>query len=143
MLVKKKGGGRVEKTVLSSLSVSPSPPPLLIRPNSSTFLEFSVAVTRTKDLRSRRKRLELNLVSFTNCYNTLLCLLPAFMFYVHTPLTYIHTFFLFSGLKCNLKACPRVATLILAGHVFKYNKAGVRDPINLNSIQFNFIIHTL
>ena len=52
MLVRKKGGGRGEKTVLSSLlslCTLPLPsPPLLIRPNSSTFLEFSVAVTRAK-----------------------------------------------------------------------------------------------
>ena len=139
MLVRKKGWERGENSALfSSLSLCPLPLP---SPLDSPLL---LNIFRIQCCSHTSEKI---CAPEESACNWILWVLPTVItrYFAFSPLScftfkhplhiYIH-FILFSGLKCNLKACPRVATLILADHVFKYNKAGARDLINLKLTQW-------
>ena len=139
MLVRKKGGGEGRKqcSLLFSLSVplplpSPLDSPLLL----NIFRIQCCSHTSEKICAPEESACNWILWVLPTVITRYFAFSPLSCFTFKHPLhIYIH-FILFSGLKCNLKACPRVATLILADHVFKYNKAGARDLINLKLTQW-------
>ena len=131
MLVRKKGGreGGENSTLFSSLSVPLPLPSALDSPQLLSIFRIQCCSHTSKKICPPEE----------SAWNWILWVLPTVITrsFASSPLScfrfthplhiYIH-FILLSGLKCNFK---RVATLILAGHVFKYNKAGATDLINI------------